>query len=397
MKAVLLGVLLSASSCCAVIAGPGVTGFILPPFYVAILGGGGGGGANNTVPIGTQCLATSATGAGTCVVAGSCLAPNEVIGNCGEFGPPNADFQCCQTVITSGTVTGPAPVVIVPTSVDARRKKREATSGPMRSTVNLIVSPNVCQLKFDLKTFELPVPNKKTGECDYRNQMSFITPQKPGGLFGPGSNSICGQNSGQHFYVPVSQGETVQVLTNLQGYGNAPPQARNIANYDYDYRIVVSFIGCGDVNEAPAGCLQYFPESHNRISSFNFDGYSPISCNQDYAICIRPKVEMATGLTFRAETFAMPTTDECVDGETIVCNKGVCCSQTPNSAYLAYTGYQKNKNKQNLRRYWCGKNLGPENLMSGTEYDVRVVSQCGWKCKYDPVGFNIDYKVDVGV
>lgn len=406
MKVALVGLLIA----CSVHVSHAVVGMMLPPFYVALIAGGGGGGTTNvtTVPIGTLCGTgtlvpgvTVGDGPGTCQPRDSCASPNVVIGNCAQFGFNGADLDCCQNVVAgSGTIVGPAPAIIVPESYlesyPARSKPLSPSRGPARNAVNIMVPQNVGQLKFTMLNFNLPVPGP-TGQCDYKNSITFVAGQMPRGIFGPGSNNLCGQNTGKHFYLPVRGSETVQVLANLQGYGNAPPQSRNIANYEYEYRILVEFIGVNDVAAAPDGCLQYYQDSNDRISSFNFDGFSHMPCNQDYAICIRPNVDMAIGLTFKAETFALPATDVCVDGETIVCDGGVCCNQTPNSAYLAYTGYQKNQNKQSLRRYWCGDKLGPENLMSGSAYDVRVVSSCDWKCKYEPVGFNIDYKVDVGV
>jgi len=403
MKVALVGLLIA----CSVHISHALVGMMLPPFYVALIAGGGGGGKTNvtTVPVGILCGTgtlipgvTVGDGPGTCQPRGSCLLPNVVIGNCGQFGFNGADLDCCQNVIAgSGTIIGPAPAIIVPDGgVISGRSSISPSRGPARNTVNIMVPENVGQIKFTMLNFVLPVPGP-TGQCDYKNSITFVASQMPRGIFGPGSNNLCGQNTGKHFYLPVRGGETVQVLANLQGYGNAPPQSRNIANYEYDYRILVEFIGVNDVCAAPEGCLQYYQESNDRISSFNFDGFSHMPCNQDYAICIRPNVDMAVGLSFKAETFALPATDVCVDGETIVYNGGVCCNQTPNSAYLAYTGYQKNQKKQSLRRYWCGDKMGPENLMSGSSYDVRVVSSCDWKCKYEPVGFNIDYKVDVGV
>jgi len=357
------------------------------------------------IPIGSLC---GGSDPGTCQVRGNCSSPNVVLDNCRELNYNGADLDCCQNnIIGGGTIRGPGPSFIV----SAPRGTRSPNMGPVRETINIFVSPNIGQLKFTLKTFDLPNPSV-TGECDYKNSIMFSANQMQRGIFGPGVNSLCGENTGQHFYLPVTSGETVQVLVNIQGYGNAPPQSRKFASYESEYRILVEFIPINHMLAAPDGCLQYFTEGHGRITSFNFDGHSNLPWNQDYLICIRPKTEMAIGLTFRAETFAMPTNESCVNGENIIFQTAVplnnqvflqgrvCCSENnANSGYVSYTGYQKDGNSQSLRRYWCGDKLGPENGMSGSGYDVRVVSGQNWSTtlNYEPVGFKIDYKVDIGV
>ena len=39
--------------------------------------------------------------------------------------------------------------------------------------------------------------------------MTFMADSMPLGLFGKGSSSLCGLNSGQHLYVPVKDGSVV--------------------------------------------------------------------------------------------------------------------------------------------------------------------------------------------
>merc|ERR1711976_475428 len=114
-------------------------------------------------------------------------------------------------------------------------------------------------------------------------------------------------------YIPVVQGEQVQLVTTLEGYGRVPINRANLA-YDtsnaYKWNIMITQIDCGPETtsyrydalvdatpgcftglKAPEGCLQYFTEPYDKISSFNFDGFSKIAPNQDYAICIRPNTD----------------------------------------------------------------------------------------------------------
>jgi hypothetical protein len=47
-------------------------------------------------------------------------------------------------------------------------------------------------------------------------------PQAPLGLIGQGTDSVCGQNTGNHLYVPVTAGDNVQLLATLSGINAVP-------------------------------------------------------------------------------------------------------------------------------------------------------------------------------
>lgn len=299
--------------------------------------------------------------------------------------------------------------------------------------INVEVSENVCQLRLDFIDFELPVPDPH-GLCPNNNAMTFVADSMPLGLFGKGSSALCGLNSGQHLYVPVKDGSVFKILTALQGFGNPSYMSKHKTSNAYKWNIMITQIDCGlppnpkkDKEvvvvspdnmsvaskaefyrnvvsrqciglRAPDGCLQYFTNKYDKLVSFNFDGNSVVPPNQDYTICIRPDIGMASGVTLRAQTFKMPVTGICSDGAKIVDEKGhICCVNTPNSGYLAYTGYQKFNKFEALRRYWCGESLGPEMSMSGNEWNIRVVTDSNYQCQFDPLGFSIEYKVDIGL
>merc|ERR1712035_245830 len=111
------------------------------------------------------------------------------------------------------------------------------------------------------------------------------------------------------------------------------------------------------------------------------------------------------GLTIRSNVFKMPVGGH----DSKVCGSGVeivnkqtskdCCLD-PSSSYLGYTAYQpysKAKYEQKAyRRYWCGEHLGPEEQISGGGSIIKVFTGENYKCTYDPVGFEIEYKVDIG-
>merc|ERR1712168_1620746 len=126
--------------------------------------------------------------------------------------------------------------------------------------------------------------------------------------------------------------------------------------------------------------------------------------NLDYSICINPEVEFAKGITLRANIFKMP-----VGGKDIVCASGheivnkktaVDCCLAPQSGYIGITAWQpysRDWKKRALRRYWCGLELGTDNQITTEDFIFRVVTGEDYKCKFDPIGFDIEYKVDTGM
>lgn len=377
------------------------------------MGGAVIGGGNFSIE-NCPCNVDDATNQGVCVNSETCKGDFcRVVGNCGVYGAVGAGFDCCKTLIPCGGAMEKITKIAYFQNPGFPHTEKK----PLSCNVNVKVAENVCQLRLDFIDFELPVPDKKSGKCPNKNSMTFLADSVPLGIFGKGSSSLCGLNSGQHLYIPVQPRETVKILTTLQGHGNPSPGQLNIGSSSYRWNIMVTQIDCGtplnpDRNDqlikifkgqftglrAPTGCLQYFTGKYDKLSSFNFDGHTYVPPNQDYTICVRPDMGMASGLTIRATTFKMPTTGVCSDGVKIVDDKEqVCCINTPNSGYIAYTGWQKFGQHEALRRYWCGENLGPEQFMSGSSWNIRIVTTDNWECEYDPVGFNMEYKVDIGI
>jgi len=435
--------------CCVglvLIAGSNVHGNVIGIAVGGVAGGGSGGGGggggvvgggggchhgNGTNPMYWPCNVDDSENQGVCMGSGQCSGHYQrVVGNCGMYGSMGSHYDCCKTIIPCGGVVRNETMI----AYYQNPSYPDTQNDPLSCNINVEVSENVCQLRLDLIDFELPVPDLKTGQCSNKNAMNFMADSMPLGVFGKGSSALCGLNSGQHFYVPVTSGSVFKVMTTLQGFGNPSSLSMQVTSYAYKWNIMITQIDCGLTNNpnkdkdvvivppnrmpvaceaeyyynniyrqfiglrAPAGCLQYFTGKYDKLTSFNFDGYSIVPPNQDYTICIRPDIGMSSGLTLRAQTFKMPVTGICADGAKIVDEKlNVCCINTPNSGYLAYTGYQKFNKYEALRRYWCGQSLGPEMFMSGNEWNIRVVTESNYKCEFDAVGFSIEYKVDIGL
>jgi len=336
------------------------------------------------------------------------------VGDCSEMGPGaqvnDAKMGCCQSVIGCGE-TFPEDVHL---AYYRNPSWPESDKGSLSCNIVIKVLPKVCQLRIDFLEFELPAPDVRKCECSAKNSMVFHAPQKPLGILGRTDQGLCGINTGQHLYIPVAEEETLQIITTLDGHMKVPYHKSSLAadqNTAYKWNIKITQIECTEEKgvcfqdlKAPDGCVQYYKESFGKITSFNFDGISHIAENLDYSICINPEVEFAKGITLRANIFKMP-----VGGKDIVCASGheivnkktaVDCCLAPQSGYIGITAWQpysRDWKKRALRRYWCGLELGTDNQITTEDFIFRVVTGEDYKCKFDPIGFDIEYKVDTGM
>jgi len=196
-----------------------------------------------------------------------------------------------------------------------------AVKKEMSCNLDLLVRHNVRQLRVDFIKFELPSPDA-TGRCDRTNRLSVFATQAPLGILGPGADSLCGSNTDNHFYIPVSQGDNVQFMFTLSGGKNVPlyptSQTNPSVNSDTDvmWNLMITQVESFSTDpimksfDAPIGCKQYFGTDgeDGHIKSFNFDGTSVIAPNQDYTICFAGfgGLRRTCSVTLTPITFGMP-------------------------------------------------------------------------------------------
>ena len=72
---------------------------------------------------------------------------------------------------------------------------------------------------------------------------------------------ICGQNSGQHVYVDFAGDNPVTVTVATSG----------AFAFNRRWHLHMQQIGCDSTSRAPFGCLQYWTDPTNTVSSFNYD------------------------------------------------------------------------------------------------------------------------------
>jgi len=385
--------------------------FIGAPVFA---GGAGCGGCN--VGTGEEGICQPRSGFNTSAYGTYCHRPGQqFVGDCSEMGPGaqvnQAKMGCCQSVVGCGQ-TFPED-----THMGYFRNPNWPKSDKGSLSCNIVVKilPKVCQLRIDFLDFELPAPDVDKCKCSSKNSMVIHAPQKPLGILGKTDTGLCGLNTGQHMYIPVAEEETIQIITTIDGHRTIPHHKSSLAadqNTAYKWNIKITQIECSEENgvcfhdlKAPNGCTQYFTESFGKFTSFNFDGISYIPQNLDYTICIAPKKEHAKGLTLRSNVFKMPVggMDEvCASGSEIVNSQTtVDCCLAPQSGYLGVTAWQpfpSDWKLRALRRYWCGQNLGTDNEITTEEFHLRVVTGKEYNTQtYDPIGFDLEYKVDTGM
>jgi len=220
-----------------------------------------------------------------------------------------------------------------------------AVKKEMSCNLDLLVRHNVRQLRVDFVKFELPSPDA-TGRCERTNRLSVYAPQAPLGILGSGADSLCGRNTDNHFYIPVSQGDNVQFLFTLSGGKNVPlypsSQSNPSVNSDTDvlWNLMITQVESFSTDpimksfDAPIGCKQYFGTDgeDGHIKSFNFDGTSVIAPNQDYTICFAGfgGLRRTCSVTLTPITFGMPvnTATEINEGKSV---EGGDCLFTQNA------------------------------------------------------------------
>ncbi|XP_023321969.1 uncharacterized protein LOC111696566 [Eurytemora carolleeae] len=151
-------------------------------------------------------------------------------------------------------------------------------------TYSLVVSdPDVCQIRLDFELFEMAPPSlthSPIGECD-GDRLAIFTSQQNLGLYQ--GNTVCGNLTGQHMYIPVNATAAEDPVRLFAFVGQSGSSFR--------WNIKSSLIDCSKNNDlqAPDGCLQYFTESTGSIESLNYGSGagSPYLAGTQYFACIK--------------------------------------------------------------------------------------------------------------
>lgn len=110
---------------------------------------------------------------------------------------------------------------------------------------------SICQLRIDFTAFTLSQPDTN-GNCIVDNM------QVTGG--GTRFPTMCGDNNGQHIYIPFSGTSPITVSISTTAAMSFPRV----------WNLQLSQISCTSAYQAPAGCLQYFTGTTGDVYSFNY-------------------------------------------------------------------------------------------------------------------------------
>ncbi|CRL06773.1 CLUMA_CG019555, isoform A [Clunio marinus] len=172
------------------------------------------------------------------------------------------------------------------------------------------ISFQICQMRFEFRQFSLAPPTLSNNGINSNGAAFQMCNDEHMTV---GNITLCGENTGQHIYVPINprQGERqlTVTITTRGGNGFTRPEW-NIAVHQLECPlgqsrslnvIQASTAQKLKLNEtvrtprtlvsdwlAPPGCLQYYVQPSGQIDSFNFNnGQGPYIGDMNYAICFR--------------------------------------------------------------------------------------------------------------
>jgi len=223
------------------------------------------------------CTSSTSGRNGTCYTASECTSRGgSSSGSCASsFG------VCCVFEKSCGTETISENCTYFTSS--------QRTAGSSCGLTVCKTGSDVCQLRLDFETFTLTAPTTRvTGAApanavagDYTAipfgncETDFFSVSVPGATAPP---LICGENSGQHIYVPASD----QCNTLSAFFGTATTTTTSA------FTIKVTQVKCNSKRQAPENCLQYLTAATGQFETFNYQNQAGYHlANQDYCVCIR--------------------------------------------------------------------------------------------------------------
>ncbi|XP_060861769.1 uncharacterized protein LOC132938769 [Metopolophium dirhodum] len=207
------------------------------------------------------------------------------------------------------------------------------------------VRRNICQIRIDFERFSLGQPTKLTSESAYtceRDEFTLIT----NGNTKINVPVLCGENAGQHVYVPVNQQQSESRSSNNNNNNNNNNKQQLTLKFqltarDEDYtepepfwKLKITQLECQTTSTnwwkikdiarqvwdwedeerdaskskyslAPEGCLQYFTDRRGSFESFNYNrGMGHYLGNLNYATCFKRNQDTC-GIKYEAVKFQM--------------------------------------------------------------------------------------------
>jgi len=211
-----------------------------------------------------------------------------------EDGNCAAGFGTCCVITLSGTANSPGGTVTQNCTFIQNVDYPSAETNT-RNYEYMVTkcSSEICQVRLDFLVANFAQPNQANGNCEEANTDRDSITLDAGG--DDPTRVLCGELTGQHAYLDVSPANNNAATITIATHTNAASGGTK------NWRIKVSQIECDSEYRAPQGCMQYFFENVNTITSFNYDGNTGragndggVLRNLDYRICIRQNPGMCS-------------------------------------------------------------------------------------------------------
>ena len=251
---------------------------------------------------------------GLCFTGSECSSRSgEARGDCA-----NGFGVCCVFIHTCGMGSG---VLTLDNKVDYLENANYPQEDEDPSMCLAQIQPcneNICQIRIDFEDFEMDAGSEPKRPCN-RDSVKISS----GGGSDLGIGDLCGDNIGQHIYIPVKRGmggASIRISTSGRG------TAANITQ-GYKWKMKVTQLDCKDDFDeiAPDGCIQYHTEQEGMIKSFNFDPMQKVQypLNLDYAYCFK-KPDTACEIKFARTMGLAPFTTSVGKMKSTAYTENVC-------------------------------------------------------------------------
>ncbi|XP_065369201.1 uncharacterized protein LOC135961603 [Calliphora vicina] len=343
-------------------------------------------------PLKDSCV-TSDDSTGTCMSRFKCLSSGgSPKGYCSSFG------VCCETNLQCNSVSKLKRTIIKnPTNINAN---------PCVYTIQPY-SADVCQLLIQFQRFEIepPVYDAANNILECGDNLSI------------GDFTLCGDNTGQHLYVPFNVANGVSEVSLTFNLPNrwpssiwrlvvtqlecpAQPRRRSQSfmpfvngNNLQSLRTIFSSHSNADLELlAPHGCHQYYTQLSDNIKSFNYkaDGSTYYLPNMNYVICIKP-TGGANMIEYQAQKFSMSNAIQGSMGYDGDCHSTV---QTPprREDYLMIPQSYVANSLNIMPSYYCGTSLQTSPSIVASAPFLIYFSSDSFTDQTE-TGFNIRYTV----
>ncbi|XP_054741241.1 uncharacterized protein LOC129246433 [Anastrepha obliqua] len=335
--------------------------------------------------IAAACTTNEGT-SGTCLTRFNCMRQGGTAkGFCSTYG------VCCETNIQCGHISN---------------LKRTIIKNPVQlpTSCQYTITPysnRVCQVLIEFQRFELQQPTENTDANTLICSDSFTV----------GGYTVCGENSGQHLYLPFNvaagasqitlefslptqwaQSTWYLVVTQLE----CPVPKKNAGS-----GMLLPFMGQANLQDlrtiftaknsdldllAPPGCLQYFRQPTGTIKSFGNVYYM---MDMKYTICIKP-LPGTTMIEYTVNKFSLSAeqTNSFYDE---ACHPTIYTEGRQND-YLMIPDAMFKDNTYYQPTYFCGQGLTSGQILVATApYIMYFSSDSQWST--EETGFSISYVV----